>query len=100
VIGRGYDFKLRVEWKGRAKLEKLLVHSLQLVEGVGAGPQTTTNGCVLVLPDDVDDTLENTYKAWIADGVVRDYFIQLTTGGTDFLSTEDGDLIIGYQKYI
>lgn len=100
TIGRGYDFKLRIEWKGRAKLEKLLVHSLQLVEAVGAGPQTNTSGCVLVLPDGIEETLETTYKAWIQDGTTIPYFIQLTTGGTDFLSTEDGDLIIGNKKYI
>jgi hypothetical protein len=100
TIGRGYDFKLRLEWKGSAKLEKLLVHSLQLVEAVGAGPQTDTSGCVLDFPDDVEETLENIYKAWRPDGETLDYFIQLASGGTDFLCTEDGDLIIGYQKYI
>jgi hypothetical protein len=100
TIGRGYDFKLRVEWRGRAKLEKLLVHSLQLVEPVGAGVQRDTGGCVLVLPDSVEETLENTYKAWEPDGQTLDYFIQLTTGGVDYLSTETGGLLIGYQKYI
>jgi hypothetical protein len=103
TIGRGYDFKLRLEWKGSAKLEKLLVHSLQLVEAVGAGPQPDPNeavGCVLVSPDGVEETLENMYKAWRPDGETLDYFIQLASGGTDFLCTEDGELIIGYQKYI
>ena len=100
TIGRGYDFKLRLEWKGSAKLEKLLVHSLQLVEAVGAGPQTDTSGCVLEFPDGVEETLENIYKAWRPDGETLDYFIQLASGGTDFLCTEDGGLIIGYQKYI
>jgi hypothetical protein len=100
TIGRGYDFKLRVEWRGRAKLEKLLVHSLQLIEAVGAGQQMDASGCVLVLPDGVEETLENSYKAWEPDGQTLDYFIQLTTGGADFLMTETGDLIVGYQKYI
>jgi hypothetical protein len=100
TIGRGYDFKLRVEWRGRAKLEKLLVHSLQLVEPVGAGAQRDMGACVLVRPDDIEETLENTYKAWEPDGQTIDYFIQLTTRGTDYLATESGGLIIGYQKYI
>jgi hypothetical protein len=100
TIGRGYDFKLRVEWRGRAKLEKLLVHSLQLVEPVGAGAQRDMGACVLVRPDDIEETLENTYKAWEPDGQTIDYFIQLTTRGTDYLATESGDLIVGYQKYI
>lgn len=100
TIGRGYDFKMRVEWRGRAKLEKLLTHSLQLVEAVGAGPQVDTSGCVLVLPDGIEETLENTYKAWEPDGQTLDYFIQLTTGSGDFLSMENGGLLVGYQKYI
>jgi hypothetical protein len=100
TIGRGYDFKLRVEWRGRAKLEKLLVHSLQLVEPVGAGALRDMGACVLVLPDGVEETLENTYKAWEADGQRLNYFIQLTTGGVDYLVTETGGLIIGNQKYI
>ena len=101
TIGRGYDFKLRIEWKGRAKLEKLLVHSLQLVEAVGAGSQAAMGGCVLLLPDGVDETLENSYRAWQPDGQTLDYFIQLIEGGVDFLAaTETGNLIIGSQIYI
>jgi hypothetical protein len=109
-IGRGYDFKLRVEWRGRAQLEKLIVHALQLVEPVGAGVQSSTS-CVLVLPDDVEETLENSYKAWEADGQTQDFFILLTTGSGNqsgwtgsslvYLSLGTGsDLLIGNQKYI
>jgi hypothetical protein len=101
AIGRGYDFKLRVEWRGRAKLEKLLVHSLQLVEAVGAGAQRDMGACVLVLPDEVEETLETTYKAWEPDGQTLDFFIQLTTNGVTYLSLGTGsDLLIGSQKYI
>jgi hypothetical protein len=99
-IGRGYDFKMRIEWRGRAKLEKFLAHSLQLVEAVGAGAQDNTSDCILVLPDEVDETLEKIYKAWEPDGQILDFFIQLTTGSSDFLCTETGDLIVGYQKVI
>ena len=99
-IGRGYDFKLRVEWRGRAQLEKLIVHALQLVEPVGAGVQSATS-CVLVLPDSVEETLENSYKAWDADGQTVDFSIQLTTDGTDYLLTGGtSDYLIGNQKYI
>lgn len=99
-IGRGYDFKLRVEWRGRAQLEKLIVHALQLVEPVGAGVQSATS-CVLVLPDSVEETLENSYKAWDADGQTEDFSIQLTTDGTDYLLTGGtSDYLIGNQKYI
>jgi hypothetical protein len=98
TIGRGYDFKLRVEWRGRAKLEKLLVHSLQLVEPVGAGAQSDTVGCVLVRPDSTEEALD--YKAWEPDGQTIDYFIQLTTNGEDYLSIGTAnDLIVGKQKY-
>jgi hypothetical protein len=101
TIGRGYDFKLRVEWRGRAKLEKFLAHSLQLIEPVGAGPQIDRSACVLILPDGVEETLENIYKAWEPDGQTIDYFIQLTTGKGDFISLdENGNLLIGYQNYI
>jgi hypothetical protein len=101
TIGRGYDFKMRVEWRGRAKLEKLLVHSLQLVEPVGAGAQRDMGACVLVRPDSVEETLENTYKAWEPDGQTIDYFIQLATNGVDYFSLGTGtDRLIGYQKYI
>jgi len=95
MIGRGYDFKLRIEWSGHAKLEKLLAHSLQIVEPIGAGYSSDTP-CILILPDGVGDTLD--YKAWISDGTSTDYFIQLITGGTDYLSYEEG-LIVGNQKY-
>ena len=99
-IGRGYDFKLRVEWRGRAQLEKLIVHALQLVEPVGAGVQSATS-CVLVRPDSVEETLENSYKAWDADGQTVDFSIQLTTDGTDYLLTGGtSDYLIGNQKYI
>lgn len=100
AIGRGYDFKLRLEWKGSAKLEKLLVHSLKLVEAVGAGPQATSTGCVLMLPDGIEETLENTYKAWEPDGTTIGYFIQITVGGADYLGIENGDTLVGNQKYI
>jgi hypothetical protein len=57
--------------------------------------------CVLVRPDSVEETLENTYKAWQSDGSTIDYFIQLATNGVDYLSLGTGtDRLIGYQKYI
>jgi hypothetical protein len=33
----GYDFGVKVEWRGRARLNKLLLHSLKQVEQVGGG---------------------------------------------------------------
>jgi hypothetical protein len=33
----GYDFVLRVEWTGRARLGRLMLHSLKSVESVGGG---------------------------------------------------------------
>jgi hypothetical protein len=55
---------------------------------------------VLVLPDGIEETLENIYKAWEPDGQTLDYFIQLTTGSGDFLSLESGGLLVGYQQNI
>ena len=98
-IGRGYDFKIRLEWRGRAKLEKLLLHSIQMVEPVGAGSQVNSS-CVRVIADQNEETLDNIYKSWEADGTTLDFFIQLTTDSTDFLALEDGGLLVGDQLYI
>jgi hypothetical protein len=52
---RGFDFKLRVEWSGHGKLEKLLLHSLELVEPLGPSPYNTE--CLLIKRNDVPDSL-------------------------------------------
>jgi hypothetical protein len=71
---RGYDFKLRVEWEGRARLEKMLIHSLELVEGVGVGaidPPT----CVLVSQQGPGN--ETGYESSAGDGPTRPVFYLL-----------------------
>ena len=52
---RGYDFKLRVEWHGHGKLEKLLVHALEILEPAGASFKTSP--CILVKRNNVPDNL-------------------------------------------
>lgn len=83
---RGYDFKLRVEWEGRARLDKLLVHSLQLVENVGV-PQRAFD-CVLVSPSGPGNTLAD-YDSGDGDGPERpNYFFLLNDAGDRLLLNE------------
>jgi len=96
LIGRGYDFKLRIAWRGRGKLEKLISHAVQTVEAVGAS--SVADSCIRVNHDSSTDTLD--YKAWEFDGTITPYSILLLVGGTDFLITETNDLISGELEYI
>jgi len=37
LLRDGYEFQVRLEWRGRCKVEKLLVHALEQIESVGGG---------------------------------------------------------------
>jgi len=90
---RGYDFKLRVEWEGRARLDKLLLHSLQLVENVGV-PQRAFD-CVLVPPSGPGNTLAD-YDSGDGDGPERPiFYLLLNDAGHRLLLNETtNDLLL------
>jgi hypothetical protein len=86
---RGFDFKLRIQWSGHGKLEKLLLHSLELVEPLGPSPYNTD--CLLIKRNNVPDYLEN-YESSSNDNETASPFYLLLNDfpATLKLTLEDG----------
>lgn len=64
LVGRGYDFKMRIQWEGSAQIEKALFHSHKLVEAMGVSFDIPSSTCVTVAPDLIVDSLENSYTSY------------------------------------
>jgi hypothetical protein len=80
----GYDFKIRIEWEGRGRLDKLLVHSLQTVENVGVIRRSFD--CVVVPPSGPGNSLSSFNSGGGGAGPVKPiYYLLLNESGIDRL---------------
>jgi hypothetical protein len=95
-LPRGYDFKLRVEWEGRGRLEKLLIHSLELVEGVGVGAIELPT-CVLAAAFGPGNDLSD-YDSSGGDGPPRPVYYLLLTDADFF--TDEGEIYHDLSKLL